>query len=87
MFNMNSISFSEYKNNENDSQFISEKPLSSSFTVESEEDEDPFEKEFLNSLLDNEEGILEENKDEIKNIYKEDQHDLNKMGKISYSKH
>ena len=79
IFNLDE-SISEYKNKEF-FQYLSEQFTSSSIS-ENEEDEDPFEKEFLNSYLENEENILDEN--EKKLTIEEDQYDLNKMGKIYY---
>ena len=78
IFNLDK-SFSEYKNNINKIQYLSEKPTSS-LTAENEEDEDPFEKEFFNSVLENEENIFEENKDEltIARGYEEDQDEFKK---------
>ena len=78
-------SFPEYKNN---FQYLSEKPIS---TIENEKDDDPFEKEFLNSLLENEENslleneenIFEENEEELTDEGEEDPHNLTENGKIS----
>ena len=86
IFNLDKT-FSEYKNNINKIQYLSEKPTSS-LTAENEEDEDPFEKEFFNSVLENEENILEENKDKLTNARgdEEDQDDVNEIGKISNKK-
>ena len=86
-FNLNE-SFSEYKINKNNFQYLSEKPIS---TSENEEDDDPFEKEFLNSLLENEENslleneenIFEENEEELTDEGEEDPHNLTENGKIS----
>jgi hypothetical protein len=61
IFNLDE-SFSEYKNNQNNFQYLSENPIS---TSENGENDDPFETEFLNSLLENEENILEENEEEL----------------------
>jgi phage terminase Nu1 subunit (DNA packaging protein) len=82
IFNLDE-SFSEYKNNENNFQYLSGNPIS---TSENEEDNDPFETEFLNSLLENEENILEvneENEGELTNESEEDPHNLTENGKSS----
>ena len=79
IFNLDE-SFSEYKNNENNFQYLSGNPIS---TSENEEDNDPFETEFLNSLLENEENILEENEEELEDESEEDPHNLTENGKIS----
>ena len=82
IFNLDE-SFSEYKNNENNFQYLSENPIS---TSENGENDDPFETEFLNSLLENEENILEvneENEGELTNESEEDPHNLTENGKSS----
>ena len=87
IFNLDE-SFSEYKNNQNNFQYLSENPIS---TSENGENDDPFETEFLNSLLENEENILEvneenmfeENEGELTNESEEDPHNLTENGKSS----
>jgi hypothetical protein len=96
IFNLNE-SFSEYKNNKNNFQYLCEKHIS---TYENKEDADPFKKEFLNNSLlenenifqENEENILQENdenviqdefKEELTNEGEEDPQDLIDKGKIS----
>jgi hypothetical protein len=80
IFNLDE-SISEYKNKEF-FQYLSEQFTSFSIS-ENKEDEAPLEKEFLNSYLENEENILDENEKKL-TIGEEDQNDLNKMGKIYY---
>ena len=69
IFNLNE-SFSEYKNNENNFQYLCEKPIS---TYENEEDADPFKKEFSNNLLLENENIFQENE---KNILQENEKNI-----------
>ena len=82
IFNVNKPIF-EYKNKEF-FQHLSEK-YTSSLTAENEEDEHPFEKEFLNAICENEKDtILEENGEELTKRSEEDQ---NKISKISSANH
>jgi hypothetical protein len=67
IFNLDQ-SFSEYKNNKNNFQYLSSKPM---LTRENEE-EDPFEKEFLNSLLANIRERNQEKNVKIQNVNKEE---------------
>jgi hypothetical protein len=77
IFNLDE-SFSKYKNNKNNFKYLSEKPISTS------ENDDPFETEFLKSLLKNRQNILEENEEELINEYEEVQK-VNKEEKIQFT--
>ena len=85
IFNLDE-SFPEYiEKNKNGHNLFDEKfqKFTLSSTVEDKKDEDPFKKEYLNSLLKNEEDILEKN-EELTSGCEENQDNLQEMGKIFY---
>ena len=85
IFNLDE-SQSEYKNNKEISfQHFSEKFETFSPSSSIAEENDPFEREYLDSLLENQQDISENSENELTSGVEEEQYDLHEMGKISHS--